>query len=613
LWVAWGVYFKNGIFWIRPITKSRYPSSQSTHFVLFIFKQMKVTNHSKKSSFSSHILGDVFGGITSAVASLPLALAFGVGTGLGAQAGLYGAIGVGLFSAIFGGTKGLISAPTAPMTAVSTVIISQLVAQLGGINEAMGSIMLTFIVAGISQIIFGLLRIGQFVHFIPYPVVSGFMTGVGALIILSQVGAALGIPKVVGKVDLIALMWQKSNVLTLDQIIAHTNLTAVAITGATLLVIILFKKITTKIPASLVALILMTIVVQLLGLEVPTIGNIPHELPMPSMPDINFSVLSIVLVGGAQLGGLGVLDTLLTSVIADNITKTKHNPNKELIGQGMGQIVSGLFGGIPGAGTTTCTVINIKAGGYTWLAGVTNAVFLLLVLLLLHDWASVVPFAVLAGILLKVGTDIIDYQGFRYVKVAPTSDTVIIFLVLLITVIDDLLDAVAVGMVVALVMFMKKMSDVMKTKSYSLPLEEYLHRAKQDKYLEFFKAQKPDLLNRIVVKNIDGPLFFGHVPLFQERLSLLKDIDILVIDMSRVPYMDEAGIHAFKESARELKNKGIQVVLAEVQELPMQMLRASGVCATFPAQDAVIDLEQHIYKDVHTFLDTLLKKETASV
>jgi len=301
---------------------------------------------------------------------------------------------------------------------------------------------------------------------------------------------------------------------------------------------------------------------------------------------------------------------LLTSVIADSLTHTKHRPNKELIGQGIGQIISGIFGGIPGAGTTTCTVINIKAGGYSWVAGVANAVFLLMVLLVLNELAALVPLAVLAGILLKVGTDIIDYQGFKYMKAAPKTDSIIIFLVLIITIMDDLIDAVAVGMIVALIMFMKKMSDVVKERSYALSLEDYLKYNNMFDYLEVFQMQKPDALKQITVKNVEGPLFFGHVPSFQERLSSLQDLETLILNMEHVPYMDEGGIHALKESSADLKNRGIRVILVGVQPIPMQMLIKSGICSRFPAQEqeAVFDQQEDTYENLATALDKILGK-----
>lgn len=559
--------------------------------------------------------GDIMGGITAAVASLPLALAFGVSSGLGAQAGLYGAIGLGLFAAIFGGTKGLISAPTGPMTAVSTIIIGQLVAQLGSVDSALGSIMLAFIIAGLSQIVFGFLRIGQFVHFIPYPVVSGFMTGVGAIIILMQIAPFLGVTG--GKVDIIQMMYDAvqgtSKSLTLGDAFAQTNWNAVAVALATVAIIIVSKKITTKVPGSLIALVIMTALSSyVLQLDIPKIGQIPEGLPKLVMPELNMAVFSIVLAGGIQLGALGVLDTLLTSVIGDSLTKTRHNPNKELIGQGLGQIAAAFVGGLPGAGTTTCTVINIKAGGYSWVSGTTNALLLIALLLGAGSLAAQIPNAVLAGILLKVGTDIIDYQGFRYAKVAPKSDTVIMLVVLALTVAVDLIVAVAVGMILALIMFMKEMSDIMKIESKTMLLDEYLYKHDLTDWLKAITASNPTALKRTTIKTIQGPLFFGHVPAFQEKLSVMQDMDTLVILMDRVPYMDEAGIHAFKESTADLKNKGIQVVLIGIQPRPMQMLRESGICATFPADDALMCEEQHIYSSIDVFLKQLVTPTAAA-
>jgi len=545
---------------------------------------------------------NIVGGITAAIASLPLSLAFGVSSGLGAQAGLYGAIFLGFFSAIFGGTKGLISAPTAPMTTVSAIIIGNLIGHLGSLENAYGSIVLLFIIAGITQILFGVFKFGKFVHFIPYPVVSGFMTGIGLLVILSQVGAVLGIAPSIGKVDLIGLIWHRKNILSWEQITAHINITAFYVSMITFILVVIFSKLTKKIPASLTALLVMTTACVMMNVNIPTIGQIPSSFPHLQLPDFNISVFSLVLIGGIQLGGLGVLDTLLTSVIADKLTKTRHEPNKEVIGQGIGQIISALFGGILGAGTTTCTVINIKSGGNNWISGIANALFLLAILMFFTDLTAHIPMAVLAGILLKVGLDIIDYQGLKYIKVVPKTDSFITILVLLVTVIDDLLDAVGIGMLVALVMFMKKMSDVMTMQSYLEPLAKYLQKHHLENYINRFDE---DILKHSFVKVINGPLFFGHTPIFQERLSKINHAKILVLEMSKVPYIDEAGIYAFKESLEDLKNNGVHAFLVGAQPAIIQMFKASGICATFPATDAVIDIEHDIYEDMESWLDTL--------
>ena len=393
----------------------------------------------------SNVKGDLFGGITAGIVALPLALAFGIqafsgvtdpsAASIGAYVGLTGAMLLGFFAALFGGTHSQISGPTGPMTVVTaTLVTGAWTASNGSISEVMLSMALAAIFCGLFQILFGLIKIGKYVRYIPYPVLSGFMSGIGVIIILQQIYALVG---------------QKSPVLTVDMITElpdHLNssisFTALLLGLGAIAIIWLMPKLTKKVPATLVALIVMTVISLFLNLdERLLIGSIPGGLPMPifakegiSLEGINwFELLEVSIVPGLTLAGLGSIDTLLTSVVADNITKTHHNSNKELIGQGIGNMISGLFCGIGGAGATMRTVVNVKSGGRTQISGMVHSMFLLAVLLGLGSLVRYVPLSVLAGILITVGWGIIDFKGFKDLLKIPKADASVLLIVFFLT------------------------------------------------------------------------------------------------------------------------------------------------------------------------------------
>ncbi len=359
--------------------------------------------------------GDIFGGITAGIVALPLALAFGVQSGLGASAGLYGAMILGLFAAIFGGTDTQISGPTGPMTIVSAAFVSIVIARYGSIDKAWGIIVLTFLLAGAFQIIFGLLKIGKYIKYIPYPVLSGFMSGIGVIIIVFQLFPVLGL---VSPLKIIKVFTE------LPEAIGMRNNISILMAIATLFIIYLVPKFTKIIPGTLLALLIVSLGSFFFSLDTPLIGEMPAGLPalkISSLSHLGLSDITLIFMPAITLAGLGSIDSLLTSVVADNITRTKHNSNKELIGQGMGNIAASLFGGIPGAGATMRTVVNVKSGGTTKRSGVIHALLLLLIVLGFGKYVAYIPLAALAGILISVGISIIDTRGtekhIQYIQV----------------------------------------------------------------------------------------------------------------------------------------------------------------------------------------------------
>ena len=345
--------------------------------------------------------GDLFGGVTAAVVALPLALAFGVQSGMGAIAGLYGAIALGFFAALFGGTRTQISGPTGPMTVVSAAIIAGEIQLYGSLEAAIGTIVATFVLAGIFLIIMGLTRIGQYIRYMPYPVISGFMSGIGMIIIIMQIFPFFGMSSPAHITDVF---------MGLGSIGDGINMTAVGLSVATIAIIYLFPRMTKVVPSALVALIGLSLLSALMGLDVPVIGDIPKGLPdvhIDTLLNMDWHHPMVMIIPALTLAALGAIDSLLTSVVADNMTKTQHDSNRELIGQGIGNMVAGIIGGLPGAGATMRTVVNINAGGTGRAAGMVHAAVLMVVLLGAGEYARLIPLPVLAGILITVGVGII--------------------------------------------------------------------------------------------------------------------------------------------------------------------------------------------------------------
>ena len=385
--------------------------------------------------------GDVFGGITAAVVGLPVALAFGVASGLGAVAGIYGAIAVGFFAAVFGGTRSQISGPTGPMAVAMAVIVTTHA-------ESLAEAFTIAIMAGLIQILLGVLRIGRFVAYTPYSVISGFMSGIGVIIILLQTLPFLGAPVAQGGPLGAVKSW--------PDVIPDINFSAFAIAAVTLAVGVLWpNRLRQFLPPTLAALLAGTLL-SLLRFDgtlvfgvVPVIGDVPSGLPDIQLPELAVGTLARSVQPALIIALLGSIDSLLTSLVADAMTRTRHNPNRELIGQGIGNMAAGFIGGLPGAGATMGTVVNIRAGGSTQVSGVLRAAILLALVLGLGKYVEEIPHAALAGILMKVGWDIIDWRFLTRIHRVQREHLLVMVITLLLTVFLDLVTAVAIGLIAA--------------------------------------------------------------------------------------------------------------------------------------------------------------------
>jgi SulP family sulfate permease len=490
-----------------------------------------------------NLRGDIFGGITAGVIALPLALAMGVASGLGPMAGLYGAIFVGFFAALFGGTESQVSGPTGPMT----VVVAGVVAAIAINPDLAGNTELIFtviILAGLFQIVLGVLKLGSYIRLVPYPVISGFMSGIGCIIIILQLSALLGHESPAGTINALK---------SLPEAIAATNSFALFLGALTLVIVLKWPaKFSKYLPAPLAALVIGTAVSFFVG-GAPVLGDIPTGLPGLHMPIFSQESMMVIIKSAFILAILGAIDSLLTSLVADNMTRTRHDSNKELIGQGIGNAVAGLFGGAPGAGATMRTVVNIRTGGKTKLSGMIHALFLVAVALGLGPLVSYIPNAVLAGLLVKVGLDIIDWSYLKNSHRGPKWDLALMIIVVGLTVFVDLMAAVAVGVVLASLAFVQQVANEQMEKVTDTAAIRRSATEREHTIMD----EAGDLLT---VFDFSGPLSFGAAAdLGHHARSQLEDgALVMILDFSEVPFLDVSAalaVETITEDAQHAKRK----------------------------------------------------------
>jgi sulfate permease, SulP family len=506
----------------------------------------------------NNIRGDIHGGLTAAVVALPLALAFGVASGAGPLAGIYGAIFVGFFASLFGGTPAQVSGPTGPMTVVMTGIIIQFA-------DRPAMAFTVVVLAGLFQILFGIMKIGRYINLMPFPVISGFMSGIGVIIIVLQLSPLVGqmtpkdsIPNVIA---------------ALPAAFANASFDATAVGIASLAIMYLWPaRLQRVVPAPLVALLLGAVTVYFLLPGTPILGEIPTGLPQPVVPIFDFAALPDIVSGALVLALLGSIDSLLTSLIADSVTGGYHDSDRELIGQGIGNTIAGLFGAIPGAGATMRTVVNVRAGGRTPLSGALHALVLLAVVLGLAALAKFIPHAVLAGILVKVGIDIIDWGYIKRCWHAPRAGVLFMVIVLLLTVFVDLITAVAVGIVLASLLFVKRMSDL-QLESINMITSETEEHSLTDEEAEIL-AQAD---GRVVIYEMGGPFSFGVARGMARLLGAADQYGALVLDMSNVPMVDSSAGLALQDVIQQAVSLDKPVIVVGMCPRVLETLTQLGV------------------------------------
>lgn len=527
------------------------------------------------TSFWNVVRGDFFGGVAAGVIALPLALAFGVASGLGPVAGLYGAIAAGIVAAAFGGTPVQITGPTGPMTLVMAAIVATNTLPSGAVNIPVVAAII--VLAGLLQIALGLLRIGAYIRYVPYPVISGFMSGIGVIIILQQLFPMVG--AVPPSSEPLSILGQ------LHLLGGNIKWSAVALSGLTLATVFILPRMTKAVPASLVALVALAALAVSLELEGSVIGEIPSGLPRLVMPSLEFRQLPLLMAAAIQLAFLGAIDSLLTSLVADNRTGTQHDSDRELVGQGLGNIAAGLIGGIPGAGATMRTVVNVEAGGRSRLSGVIHGLFLAAVLLGLSGLVQHVPHAVLAGLLIAVGIGIIDYRGISHLLKVPRSDAFLMLFVLVLTVFTNLIIAVAAGLILASFVFMKKISDITERQTTLTPVAD-------EPWAD--ELTIPDTIrNKLFIKHVDGPLFFGFASQFLDiARKAAAQSRVLVLRMDRISYMDQTGVYALKDALAIMNRAGVRVLVVGISTAHFDLLaKLQVIPAVVPESDIFSDFD----------------------
>ncbi|NEP04260.1 MAG: SulP family inorganic anion transporter [Okeania sp. SIO2G4] len=520
-----------------------------------------------------NLKGDIFGGLTAAVVALPMALAFGIASGAGAAAGLWGAILVGFFAALFGGTPSLISEPTGPMTVIVTAVIAELMA----VNPESGLAMAFTVVmmAGIFQILFGVLRLGKYITMLPYNVISGFMTGIGVILIFLQIAPFIGQQTPSGGV--IGVIKAFPNLIT--NINPWETLLGLITLGILFFCPAKLKKL---VPPQLIALVIGTAISLIFfgNIEIrtiATIGEITPGLPQLQIPTFTAENLRLMFVNAMVLGMVGSIDCLLTCLVSDSLTRTEHKSNKELISQGVANLITGLCGGIAGSGATTATVVSIQAGGRTALAGISRALALLIVVLWAAPLTSGIPLAVLAGIVLKVGIDIIDWGFLKRVHNISWKAAGIVYSVVLLTVFVDLMVAVAVGVFIANILTIERLEE-MQSQSVKAITDADDQIVMNDE-----EKQILDLANgRVLLFHLSGPMIFGVAKAISREHSAIGNYDVLIVDLSEVPILGVTSSLAIENAIQEAIDAGRDIIMVGATGKVKRRLEKLGIAGLIP-------------------------------
>ncbi|MBM4885105.1 SulP family inorganic anion transporter [Vibrio parahaemolyticus] len=494
--------------------------------------------------------GDIFGGVTTAIISLPLALAFGVASGAGAEAGLWGAIMVGLFASLFGGSNTLISEPTGPMTVIMTAVLTSMMAKYPETGMAM-----TFTVvmmAGAFQILLGTLKMGKYVTLMPYSVISGFMSGIGVILIILQLSPLLGHAAPTGGV--------LGTLSALPETIFNLKFNELFLGLLTLGILFFFpKKYRKYVPAQLVALVAVTLLsVMLFDTEdIRRIGEIPAGLPSLVAPHIDPDMFVEMVIDALVLGTLGCIDTLLTAVIGDSLTRKEHDSDKELRGQGLANMISGLFGALPGAGATMGTVTNIQVGARSPLSGVVRALVLALVVLVAGGLTEPIPMAVLAGIAVYVGFNILDWSFIQRAHKVSFSGMAIMYGVMLLTVFVDLIVAVGLGVFVSNIMIIERLS-----REQARQVKAISDADEDDVPLTDSERGLLDRANgRVLFFYLSGPMIFSVSKAISRQHTSISDYDVMILDLTDVPMLDVTVGLALENAIKDALDARCEVYL----------------------------------------------------
>ena len=521
--------------------------------------------------------GDFFGGVTAAVVGLPVGLAFGETSGLGAIAGIYGAIAVGFFAAVFGGTRSQISGPTGPMAVAMAVIVTSHA-------ETLAEAFTVVIMAGLIQILLGVARIGRFVAYTPYSVISGFMTGIGAIIILLQTLPFLGAPVVEGGPMDAIRAWPDA--------IGGLNGSALVIAVVTLAVGVGWPaRLRQYLPPTLAALIAGTAVSLLWLGDTPVIGEVPTGLPELMAPDLAPDILIRSVEPALILALLGSIDSLLTSLVADSMTRTQHNPNRELVGQGIGNTVAGLIGALPGAGATMGTVVNIRAGGRTQISGALRAGILLALVLGLGTYVESIPHAALAGILMKVGWDIIDWRFVTRLHRVQREHLMVMLITFGLTVFLDLVTAVAIGLIAAGMASARRLERLQLDSVVSVPLLDQSFLAGAD---ETGEEDAADAFSaRVGMVALRGTFTVASSSSLISTIGVdIRDHEVVILDFTATEYIDDSAALVVEQMIDIAIAEDTECIVMGLSGSPLSSLHALNVLDRVPAENFVLTLDE---------------------
>lgn len=513
---------------------------------------------------SKTIKTEILAGMTSAVVTMPVAIAYGYASGLGPYAGFVSAIVLGFVAALVGGTSGQISSPTGALTvAISVFVVTEIEIQ-GSLEAALPVLMAIFVLAGCLQLFFGLLKLGENIQYIPFSVISGFMSGVGLIIIVLQIPNTFGVPSGIYTSVI-------SKILNIFYFFDHANWLAFAFVVTTVGIIYIFPKITKKIPSSLVALLVLTGLVYIFELDIDKLGAFSIDLSRFSLISLDqlshVKTLLRILIAAASLAFIGSVNTLLTSVVADKMTNSVHNSNQELMGQGIGNLLAGFLGGFTGSGATACAVANIQAGGRNRISGITTAFFLLIFLIWGGDFIAEIPLAVISGIMISIGYELLDKVTLKKLIIIPRVDAFVMVAVMGLTAFYDLLFSVSLGLIISAIYFMKKMADQVEDDSNQSKLELMIYEL-----IDTFDDAE-NFKDKVFIKTIIGPLFFGFSARFLKTIRAISpNVEVVVFNMSLVPYMDYSGIRTFKDAILYLKSKNIKICFCELNKKNQSIL-----------------------------------------
>jgi SulP family sulfate permease len=503
--------------------------------------------------------GDLAGGLTVGIVALPLAIALAIASGVKPEQGLYTAIFAGFVIAVLGGTRTQISGPTGAFI----VIVYGIVQKYG-----YDGLVVATLIAGVMLILMGLARMGALLKFIPYPVTVGFTSGIALIIFSSQVSDFLGLKIERVPADFVE-KW-----IEYARHIATANVYTIGVGVASLLIIIFWNRITHKVPGQLIAILVVTAVVQIFQLPVDTIesrfGGVPNSLPIPHIPAVTWSMVQEMFSPALTIALLAGLESLLSAVVADGMMGTRHRSNMELIAQGTGNIVSVIFGGVPATGAIARTATNIKSGGKTPIAAIIHCIFLLVVLLFIGKWAALIPMATLAAILLIVAYNMSEWREFVHLLKSPRGDVAVLLATFLLTIFIELTVAIQVGVLLAAFLFLQRMSTETQVSVITGNLED-------DDEVRARDMSQIKIPDGVEVFEIYGSLFFGAVSQFKESIRFVaKKPKVLILRMRDVPTIDASAMHIFEELAEEAREHGYAIVFSAVSRKVYRVMRQSG-------------------------------------